>query len=78
MTSKKGFRYRVKRCFLLTVSGIIAMMIAVILIFSVVPVPFSAVMAERQVGAFVSGIRPIVPVPIGSVCRRFPPGCRWQ
>lgn len=55
MTGKKGFRYRVKRCLLLTVSGIIAMMIAVILIFSVVPVPFSAVMAERQVGAFVSG-----------------------
>ena len=55
MTSKKGFRYRVKRRLLLTVTGIIAIVIAAILVFSIVPVPFSAVMAERQINAFISG-----------------------
>ena len=55
MTSKKGFRYRLKRRLLLTVTGIIATVIVAILVFSVVPVPFSAVIAVRQVSALASG-----------------------
>ncbi len=35
--------------------GLIALTVAAILLFSVVPVPFSAVMAERQIGALLSG-----------------------
>ncbi|MBS0856445.1 MULTISPECIES: monofunctional biosynthetic peptidoglycan transglycosylase [unclassified Tatumella] len=46
---------RVRRKLLFLLSGIMVIAVAGILLFSVIPVPFSAVMAERQAGALLSG-----------------------
>lgn len=52
---KKNFGQRVKSWVLRTAIGLVGIGILGILIFSFLPVPFSAVMAERQIGAWLSG-----------------------
>lgn len=52
---KKGLFNALKRVLLRGVLAIVGLWLAGILLFSFVPVPFSAVMAERQVSAWLSG-----------------------
>lgn len=52
---KKNYRQRLKAWLLWATIGVFGFWIAGILLFSFLPVPFSAVMAERQIGAWLSG-----------------------
>lgn len=51
----RRFWLTVRRRLLIVAGGIVLFFFALIVLFSVVPVPFSAVMAERQAGALLSG-----------------------
>ena len=51
----KGVGWRVKRMVLRTLMCVAGVWLALILLFSVLPVPFSAVMAERQLSAWFNG-----------------------
>lgn len=53
--SRNGLLARVKRYILFVVLGIAGFWLSLILLFRMLPVPFSAVMAERQVSAWCSG-----------------------
>lgn len=53
-SQKKGF-HRLKSWGLRAIFTVLGLWVAGIILFSFLPVPFSAVMAERQVGAWVSG-----------------------
>lgn len=52
---KDSALYKLKRIVMRTLLAILAFWIAGIMLFSVVPVPFSAVMVERQLGAWFTG-----------------------
>lgn len=49
-----------------------------IAVFSVLPVPFSAVMLERQVSAWFSGDFIMSPILTGLAWTRFPHGWGWR
>lgn len=51
----KGFWITLKKRLLIITGGIVLGFFALILLFSLLPVPFSAVMVERQASAFLSG-----------------------
>jgi|GEM_PF-3469774 len=69
--SLKGFLWRLVLVFALFWGGGIAL-------FSVVPVPFSAVMAERQISACLAAISAMLPIQTGSAWMRSHRGWGWR
>lgn len=75
--NKKGFQL-LKTWVLRAFLTVIGVWVAGILLFSFLPVPFSAVMVERQLGAWFSGNFSYVAHSDWTSMDDISPGCRWR
>lgn len=66
---KHGLLGRVRIWSQSVILGVIGVWLAGIVIFAFLPVPFSAVMVERQFGAWITGDLAMLPIRIG---------CQWM